>query len=91
MAEHYSDELLEQLLDIFAEMAHEIWMERQLHDGWAYSHKTEYSRKLDYRLRPYEILNDDDKQWYRELAMRYTHILRTKIEDAENIPKGEPN
>lgn len=77
------EEISLELLEIFTQAAHELWMDKQLHDGWAYSHQTDNSRKLNSQLKPYELLTETEKHWYREQVVKFIEIIQNKTKKGE--------
>jgi len=60
---------VEQLAEVLARNAHEIWAQQRLQDGWRWGEKRDDIHKLHPCLIPYEQLPESEKLYDRAIAM----------------------
>ncbi|XP_071050495.1 ryanodine receptor isoform X2 [Onthophagus taurus] len=54
------------LVQKFSEQYHDAWAQRKLENGWQYGETWSDSNKTHPRLKPYSLLNDYEKERYKE-------------------------
>jgi hypothetical protein len=67
---------IEELTELLARNAHDIWAQQRLAEGWAYGPKREDTSKKHPCLVPYEQLPESEKEYDRRAAME---TLRTIV------------
>lgn len=83
---------LNTIVQKFSEHYHDAWASRKLENGWAYGEQWSDSSKTHPRLKPYNMLNDYEKERYKEpvreslkalLAIGWT-VEHTEVEVPSN-------
>ncbi|XP_049853809.1 ryanodine receptor isoform X5 [Schistocerca gregaria] len=83
---------LNTIVQKFSEHYHDAWASRKLENGWAYGEQWSDSSKTHPRLKPYNMLNDYEKERYKEpvreslkalLAIGWT-VEHTEVEIPSN-------
>lgn len=64
------------LINRFAEHYHDSWSQRKFEQGWSYGESWSLERKTHPRLKPYYMLNEYDKEKYKEPI---TDIIKTLL------------
>jgi hypothetical protein len=62
-------------LEQLSEAEHERWMRSKLDDGWSYAPKTDYAKKVNQCLLPWEKMPEEEKEKDRELVRGIPEIL----------------
>jgi ryanodine receptor 2 len=57
---------LNQIVQKFSEHYHDAWASRKLENGWTYGEHWSDSNKTHHRLKPYNTLNDYERERYKE-------------------------
>lgn len=57
---------LNQIVQKFSEHYHDAWASRKLENGWTYGEQWSDANKTHPRLKPYNMLNDYERERYKE-------------------------
>ena len=60
---------IEELTELLARNAHELWAQQRLADGWTYGPQRDDSAKKHPCLVPYEVLPESEKEYDRHAAL----------------------
>lgn len=60
---------IQELTELLARNAHDVWARQRLADGWCYGPRREDAKKEHPCLVPYEDLPESEKQYDRSAAM----------------------
>ena len=63
------DREIEELTEMLAKNAHEVWALQRLADGWVYGSKRDDAKKEHPCLVEYEMLPESEKEYDRQTAM----------------------
>jgi hypothetical protein len=66
---------IEELTELLARNAHEIWSQQRLADGWRLGTQRDDARKLHPCLVPYEELPESEKIYDRSAAMETLKVI----------------
>lgn len=76
------------LINRFAEHYHDLWSQRKLESGWTFAEQWSLERKMHPRLKPYYMLNDYEKERYKEPIC---NIIRTLLALGWTLEQTDPN
>lgn len=65
-----------ELIDTFAENAHEVWAKARKDDGWTYGPVRDDFQKTDSILLPYDLLPEKEKDYFRLLSTDSIKFLK---------------
>jgi hypothetical protein len=54
------------LIQKFSEHYHDAWAQQKMEAGWTYGERRDESQKKHSRLKPYSMLDNFEKETYRE-------------------------
>lgn len=65
-----------ELREVIAENAHEVWAKARIDEGWAYGPERNDSEKKDPTLLPYDLLPEQEKEYFRQMSMETIKFLK---------------
>lgn len=86
---------LNQIVQKFSEHYHDAWASRKLENGWTYGDQWSDANKTHPRLKPYNMLNDYERERYKEPVRESLKALLAigwSVEHAEvDVPSTSRN
>ena len=79
---------LNTLVQKFSEHYHDAWAQRKLEAGWTYGERRNHEQRKHDRLKPYSMLDNVEKETYREpirSALKALIALNWQIEYADSV------